>query len=103
MENFIQEANKAGVNGFIIPDVRLEEGKAYKPAIEKAGLSLIDFIAIRCQVQSLSVGLDVCLDDVFPVEGRQSLCSNRRVKVRLYVSCDAAVCCYLIFRTWTAS
>jgi len=45
MDNFIKEANKAGVNGFIIPDLPLEEASPYKPSIEVAGLSLIDFIA----------------------------------------------------------
>jgi len=45
MDNFISEAKKAGVNGFIIPDLPLEEAKPYKPAVEAAGLSLIDFIA----------------------------------------------------------
>ena len=45
MDNFIAEANKAGVNGFIIPDLPFEEASLYKPAIEKANLSLIDFIA----------------------------------------------------------
>ena len=45
MDNFIDEAKKAGVNGFIIPDLPLEEAKPYKPAVEAAGLSLIDFIA----------------------------------------------------------
>jgi len=45
MDNFITEAKKAGVNGFIIPDLPLEEAKPYKPAVEAAGLSLIDFIA----------------------------------------------------------
>ena len=45
MDNFIAEANKAGVNGFIIPDLPLEEAKPYKPAVEAAGLALIDFIA----------------------------------------------------------
>lgn len=45
MESFIAEANKAGVNGFIIPDLPFEEAKPYKPMIEDAGLSLIDFIA----------------------------------------------------------
>ena len=44
-DTFIAEANKAGVNGFIIPDLPLEEAKPYKPAIEAAGLNLIDFIA----------------------------------------------------------
>jgi tryptophan synthase alpha chain len=33
------------VNGFIIPDLPFEEAQPYKPAIESAGLSLIDFIA----------------------------------------------------------
>ena len=45
METFIAEAKKAGVNGFIIPDLPYEEAKPYKPAIESAGLNLIDFIA----------------------------------------------------------
>ncbi len=45
LETFIREANKAGVNGFIIPDLPFEEAKPYKPAIEAAGLTLIDFIA----------------------------------------------------------
>ncbi|CAA6817994.1 MAG: Tryptophan synthase alpha chain (EC [uncultured Sulfurovum sp.] len=45
MEHFIAQAQKSGVNGFIIPDLPLEEAKPYKPAIEAAGLSLIDFIA----------------------------------------------------------
>jgi len=45
MENFIDEAKKAGVNGFIIPDLPLEEAKPYKPMVEEAGLALIDFIA----------------------------------------------------------
>lgn len=45
MDSFIAEANKAGVNGFIIPDLPFEEAKPYKSAIEAAGLSLIDFIA----------------------------------------------------------
>jgi len=45
MDNFIAEAKKAGVNGFIIPDLPLEEAKPYKPAVESAGLALIDFIA----------------------------------------------------------
>jgi len=45
MERFIAEAKKAGVNGFIIPDLPMEEAKPYKPSIEAAGLNLIDFIA----------------------------------------------------------
>jgi len=45
MDTFIAEANKAGVNGFIIPDLPLEEARPYKPSVEAAGLSLIDFIA----------------------------------------------------------
>ena len=45
IENFITEANKAGVHGFIIPDLPFEEAKPYKTLIEEAGLNLIDFIA----------------------------------------------------------
>ena len=45
MDSFIAEAKKAGVNGFIIPDLPFEEAKPYKPSIEAAGLNLIDFIA----------------------------------------------------------
>jgi tryptophan synthase alpha chain len=45
MDHFIAKAQEAGVNGFIIPDLPLEEAKPYKPAVEAAGLSLIDFIA----------------------------------------------------------
>jgi len=45
MDNFIAKANEVGVNGFIIPDLPLEEAALYKPSVEAAGLSLIDFIA----------------------------------------------------------
>jgi len=45
MENFIAKAKEVGVNGFIIPDLPLEEARPYKPMVEAAGLSLIDFIA----------------------------------------------------------
>ena len=45
MENFIAKAKETGVNGFIIPDLPLEEAAPYKPSIEASGLSLIDFIA----------------------------------------------------------
>ncbi|MCF6244498.1 MAG: tryptophan synthase subunit alpha [Sulfurovum sp.] len=45
MDTLIAKAKKTGVNGFIIPDLPLEEAKMYKPSIESAGLSLIDFIA----------------------------------------------------------
>jgi len=45
MDNFIAKAKETGVNGFIIPDLPLEEAVPYKPSIEAAGLSLIDFIA----------------------------------------------------------
>jgi tryptophan synthase alpha chain len=45
MELFIDEALNTGVKGFIIPDLPFEEAAAYKPAVEKAGLDLIDFIA----------------------------------------------------------
>ncbi len=45
IETFIAQAHKAGVNGFIIPDLPFEEARPYKPSIEEAGLNLIDFIA----------------------------------------------------------
>jgi tryptophan synthase alpha chain len=45
MDNFIAKAKETGVNGFIIPDLPLEEATQYKPRIEAEGLSLIDFIA----------------------------------------------------------
>jgi len=45
VDKFIAEAKSSGVNGFIIPDLPYEEAKPYQPIIQKAGLSLIDFIA----------------------------------------------------------
>jgi len=45
MDTFIDKANEVGVSGFIIPDLPFEEASLYKPSIEKANLSLIDFIA----------------------------------------------------------
>jgi len=45
IDNFISEAKKSGVTGFIIPDLPFEEAARYKPSIENAGLNLIDFIA----------------------------------------------------------
>jgi len=45
IDHFIAKAKETGVNGFIIPDLPLEEAKPYKPIIEEAGLNLIDFIA----------------------------------------------------------
>jgi len=45
MDTFIAKAKETGVSGFIIPDLPLEEARPYKPSIENAGLSLIDFIA----------------------------------------------------------
>ena len=45
INEFISQAKQSGVNGFIIPDLPFEEAKPYKPIIEEAGLSLIDFTA----------------------------------------------------------
>jgi len=45
MDSFIVEAQKVGVNGFIIPDLPFEEAKPYQKSIKEAELSLIDFIA----------------------------------------------------------
>jgi tryptophan synthase alpha chain len=45
MEFFIEQAKQSGVNGFIIPDLPLEEANPYKPMMKEANLALIDFIA----------------------------------------------------------
>ena len=45
MDFFIAEAKKSGVNGFIIPDLPLEEARPYKPMMKTENLALIDFIA----------------------------------------------------------
>ncbi len=45
MDFFIEQAKSAGVNGFIIPDLPLEEARPYKPLMQKENLALIDFIA----------------------------------------------------------
>jgi tryptophan synthase alpha chain len=45
MEFFIEQAKESGVNGFIIPDLPLEEAQPYKPMMQEANLTLIDFIA----------------------------------------------------------
>ena len=45
LEYFIDQAKQSGVNGFIIPDLPYEEAQTYKPIIEDASLTLIDFIA----------------------------------------------------------
>ena len=45
MDFFIEQAKESGVNGFIIPDLPLEEALPYKPMMREANLSLIDFIA----------------------------------------------------------
>ena len=45
IERFVAEAVESGVQGFIIPDLPFEEAQPYKPMIEQAGLSLIDFVA----------------------------------------------------------
>ena len=45
IERFIDEALKSGVNGFIIPDLPLEEARPYKKMMKKSGLALIDFVA----------------------------------------------------------
>ena len=45
MDFFIEQAKQSGVNGFIIPDLPLEEALPYKPMMKEANLALIDFIA----------------------------------------------------------
>jgi len=45
LDNFIDEAKKSGVKGFIIPDLPYEEALQYKSQIEKESIALIDFVA----------------------------------------------------------
>jgi tryptophan synthase alpha chain len=45
IDNFILEAKKSGVNGFIIPDLPYEESLIYKDRFIKNDLALIDFVA----------------------------------------------------------
>lgn len=45
MDYFINKAKESGVNGFIIPDLPLEESLPYKPMMKESNLALIDFIA----------------------------------------------------------
>lgn len=45
MDFFVDQAKQSGVNGFIIPDLPLEEARPYKPMMKEANLALIDFIA----------------------------------------------------------
>jgi tryptophan synthase alpha chain len=45
MEFFIEHAKQSGVNGFIIPDLPLEEARPYKSMMKESSLALIDFIA----------------------------------------------------------
>lgn len=45
IDRFIDEATKSGVNGFIIPDLPLEEARPYKKMMQKHNLALIDFVA----------------------------------------------------------
>ena len=42
---FIDKAKKSGVNGFIIPDLPLEEARPYKKMMQENDLALIDFVA----------------------------------------------------------
>ncbi|CAA6804604.1 MAG: Tryptophan synthase alpha chain (EC [uncultured Sulfurovum sp.] len=45
MDFFIDQAKQSGVNGFIIPDLPLEEARPYKGMMKDSNLALIDFIA----------------------------------------------------------
>jgi len=42
---FIEEALQSGVNGFIIPDLPMEEARPYKKRMKENDLALIDFVA----------------------------------------------------------
>ena len=45
LDLFINQAKQSGVKGFIIPDLPYEEALKYKPQINEANLTLIDFVA----------------------------------------------------------
>ncbi len=45
IELFVDEAKLSGVNGFIIPDLPLEEARPYKKIMQESDLALIDFVA----------------------------------------------------------
>ncbi|HBY56495.1 MAG TPA: tryptophan synthase subunit alpha [Candidatus Atribacteria bacterium] len=45
LERFTRDSQKAGVDGFIIPDLPLEESEDLRNIINKSGLALISFLA----------------------------------------------------------
>ena len=44
LERFVRESKSIGVNGFIIPDLPLEESEEFRKITDKAGLELISFL-----------------------------------------------------------
>ena len=44
LERFVRESKSIGVNGFIIPDLPLEESEEFQKITDKAGLELISFL-----------------------------------------------------------
>lgn len=53
-EAFSQRASNLGVKGFIIPDLPLEETKAYLSTMEKNALSLVNFVAPTDSAQRIT-------------------------------------------------
>jgi len=45
LDRFVIDSKKAGVDGFIIPDLPLEESEEFRDITDKAGMDLISFLA----------------------------------------------------------
>ena len=46
-EKLAEDAEDAGVSGFIVPDMPLEESDAFREALEKRGLSLVSLVGLN--------------------------------------------------------
>ncbi len=53
LDNFIKEAKKSGIKGFIIPDLPYEEAKEYQSIFKESGLSLISLLPQQTQKREL--------------------------------------------------
>lgn len=55
LERFTRDSQKAGVDGFIIPDLPLEESEELRNIINKSGLALISFLAPNSTLERIKV------------------------------------------------
>jgi tryptophan synthase alpha chain len=55
LERFTRDSQKAGVDGFIVPDLPLEEGEELRNIINKSGLALIFFLAPNSTLERIKV------------------------------------------------